>query len=86
MSVSPPKDNSISFHTTQALQYFVISTLDFCNSLLESLPLCAIFHLQLIQNAADQLIFKFSKLSHNISLLLSIHWCPVAVCIRFSKH
>ncbi|KAL7866945.1 hypothetical protein AOLI_G00147590 [Acnodon oligacanthus] len=39
--------------------------------------------LQLIQNAAAQLVFNLPKFSHVTPLLRSFHWLPVAACIRF---
>ena len=61
----------------------VISRLDFCYSLLASLPAYAIQPLQLIQNAAARLVFNLPKFSHVTPLLRSLHWLPVAARIRF---
>ncbi|KAK3506756.1 hypothetical protein QTP70_023753, partial [Hemibagrus guttatus] len=74
----------LSTQATQVLvQSLVISRLDYCNSLLAGLPLNAIRPLQMIQNAAARLVFNLPKFSHTTPLLRSLHWLPVAACIRF---
>ena len=70
-------------HTQLLVQAMVISRLDYCNSLLESLPACVIQPLQLIQNAAARLVFNLMKFSHVTPLLRSLYWLPVAARIRF---
>ncbi|KAJ8349835.1 hypothetical protein SKAU_G00249650 [Synaphobranchus kaupii] len=68
----------LTTYSTQLLvQTMVTSRLDYCNSLLASLPACAILPLQLIQNAAARLF------SHVTPLLRSLHCLPVAARIRF---
>ncbi|KAK3516355.1 hypothetical protein QTP70_009411 [Hemibagrus guttatus] len=47
------------------------------------LPLNAIRPLQMIQNAAAQLVFNLHKFSHTTPLLRSLHWFLVAARIRF---
>ncbi|KAK3538429.1 hypothetical protein QTP86_001770 [Hemibagrus guttatus] len=74
----------LSTQATQVLvQSLVISRLDYCNSLLAGLPLNTIRPLQMIQNAAAQLVFNLPKFSHTTPLLRSLHWLPVAARIRF---
>ncbi|KAK3536252.1 hypothetical protein QTP86_000157 [Hemibagrus guttatus] len=74
----------LSTQATQVLvQSLVISRLDYCNSLLAGLPLNAIRPLQMIQNEAARLVFNQPKFSHTTPLLRSLHWLPVAACIRF---
>ena len=84
-SITSEGFNHIWPHTlTQLLiQAMVISQLDYCNSLLTSLPACVIQPLQLIQNAAAHLVFNLPKFSHVTPLLRSLHWLPVAARIRF---
>ncbi|KAI4892629.1 hypothetical protein NFI96_034103 [Prochilodus magdalenae] len=70
----------LSQETTQLLvQSLVISRLDYCNSLLASLPLWAIRPLK----AAARLIFNLPKFTHVTPLLRSLHWLPVVARIRF---
>ncbi|KAK3522450.1 hypothetical protein QTP86_011015 [Hemibagrus guttatus] len=51
--------------------------------IIPGLPLNAIHPLQMIQNAAAQLVFNLPKFSHTTPLLRSLHWLPVAARIRF---
>ncbi|KAI4887106.1 hypothetical protein NFI96_003143 [Prochilodus magdalenae] len=74
----------LSQEATQLLvQSLVISSLDYCNSLLAGLPLRAMRPLQLVQNAAARLIFNLPKFTHITPLLCSLHWLPVVARIRF---
>ncbi|KAI5090329.1 hypothetical protein C0J45_19190, partial [Silurus meridionalis] len=74
----------LSTHAAQVLvQSLVISRLDYCNSLLAGLPLNGFHLLQIIQNAAALLVFNLPKFSNTTPLLCSLHWLPVAACIRF---
>lgn len=70
--------NSSPFLFTQAnqvlVQSHVILRLDYCDSLLASLPPCTIQHLQLIQNAAARFIFNLPMFSHRIPLLCFLYW------------
>ena len=76
----------LTTYSTQLLvQAMVISRLDYCNSLLASLPVCTIQPLQLIQNAAAHLVFNLPKFSHVTPLLRSLHWLPVVARIRFKS-
>ncbi|KAK3548895.1 hypothetical protein QTP70_021245, partial [Hemibagrus guttatus] len=74
----------LSTQATQVLvQSLVILRLDYCNSLLAGLPLNATCPVQMIQNAAAQLVFNLPKFSHTTPLLRSLHWLPVAARFRF---
>ncbi len=75
-------------HAAQLLvQALVISTLDYCNSLLAGLPSNTIKPLQIIQNAAARAVaecsFNEPKRAHVTPLFVSLHWLPVAALIKF---
>ncbi len=71
-------------HAAQLLvQTLVISRLDYCNTLLAGLPSSTIKPLQMIQNAAARLVFIEPKRAHLTPLFISLHWLPVAACIKF---
>ncbi len=71
-------------HAAQLLvQALVISRLDYCNALLAGLPSNTIKPLQMVQNAAAQLVFNEPKRAHVTPLFVSLHWLPVAACIQF---
>ncbi|XP_029285402.1 uncharacterized protein LOC115006916 [Cottoperca gobio] len=54
---------------------FVISTLDYCNSLLSTL--------QLIQNAVARVLTRTRKRDHITPVLAALHWLPVKYRIEF---
>ena len=62
---------------------FVISKLDYCNSLFVNLPGSTIKQLQSIQNFAAQIILCCGLFSHTTPLLFDIYWLPVNVRISF---
>ncbi len=71
-------------HAAQLLvQALVISRLDYCNALLAGLPSNTIKPLQMIQNAAAQLVFNKPKRAHVTPLFISLHWLVVAARIQF---
>ncbi len=71
-------------HThTHIYMALVISRLDYCNDLLAGLPSNTIKPLQLIQNAAAQLVFTEPKRAHVTPLFISLQRLPVAACIKF---
>ena len=66
------------------MQAFVISRLDYCNSLV-GLRTCVIKPLQLIQKAAAHLVFNLPTFSHVTPLIshVTFHWLPAVACIHF---
>ena len=69
--------------TILLLHAFVISRIDYCNSLLFGLPDYVINRLQLIQNSAARLVFCAHKHDHVTPLLVNLHWLPVQCRIQF---
>ena len=69
--------------TILLLHVFVISRLDYCNSLLFGPPDYVINRLQLIQNSAAHLVFCARKHDHVTPLLVNLHWLPVQCRIQF---
>ena len=72
-----------TYSTQLLIQAMLISRLDYCNSLLASLPAYTIQPLQFIQNAAAHLVFNLPKFSHITPRIRSLHWLPVAARIHF---
>ena len=68
----------LSFDTVQTLMNtFVISLLDYCNSILFGLPNTELQKLQRVQNTAARLICNMNKFDHIIPILVKLHWLPV---------
>ena len=62
---------------------FITSRVDYCNSLLYSVPAYQLEKLQRVQNDATRLIFKEHKFCHITPLLQNLHWLPVKFRINF---
>ncbi|MCP3848752.1 MAG: hypothetical protein GY694_00735, partial [Gammaproteobacteria bacterium] len=62
---------------------FVLSRLDYCNSLLFSCPKYLLNKLQKVQNAAARLVLKARKRQHASPLLKSLHWLPVNLRVQY---
>ncbi len=80
LQIHPPQHQE---DTSALVQALVISCLDYCNSLLAGVPACAIWPLQLIQNAAFKLVFNLFEFSHTTLLLCTLHWLLVAARFWF---
>ena len=67
--------------TTQAVKYLtqslVISQLDYCNVLYQSLPKHALLMFQRAQNAAARVITKTPRRHHIAPILMELHWLPI---------
>ena len=73
--------------TTKVLIHsFVSSRLDFCNSLLYSLPKYEVNKLQSVQNAAARVIAGLRKYDHISPTLRNLHWLPVQERIVFKMN
>ena len=65
------------------VQSYVISRLDFCNSILYGVNKQYIKKLQFVQNAAAKLIYRARKFDHVTPILIDLHWLPVEKRIVF---
>ena len=65
--------------TAKLVSAFVLSRIDYCNSLLFGSTHDATPHLQRIQNYAARLILRLPKSSSITTHLKSLHWLPVKV-------
>ena len=62
---------------------FVLSRLDYCNSLLVAIPDKKLQQLQQIQNNAARLVSQVSKREHVTPIFKDLHWLPVASRIKY---
>ena len=69
--------------TITLISAFVLSRLDYCNSLLFGCPQSLISQLQRVQNNAARLILKLPKSDHISHHLASLHWLPVTSRIQY---
>ena len=72
------KENLIS-----VIHAFVTSRLDYCNSILYSLPSSELIKLQRVQNAAARLVTSTPRYCHITPILYELHWLPVKFRINF---
>jgi len=69
--------------TTRLVQAFILSRLDYCNSMLAALPESTIRPLQHVQNAAAHLIFGLRTSDHITDSLIQLHWLPIRWHIQY---
>ena len=61
----------------QLVSSFILSRIDYCNSLYAGLSLTKVNKLQRAQNNAARLVLRKSKVNHIKPLLEQLHWLPV---------
>ena len=75
------------FHSTDAANKltvsFILTRLDFCNSLLAGLPDNKLHKLQRIQNHAARIVLCTPRHVSATSLLRTLHWLPVKARIQY---
>jgi Reverse transcriptase (RNA-dependent DNA polymerase) len=76
---------SLTFQAARtAVNSFVISRVDYCNSLLAGIPKCLLDRLQSVLNASAKLLCGCRKYDHVTPLLRDrLHWLPVPQRIEF---
>ena len=62
---------------------FVLTRLDYCNSLLAGLPYNKLNKLQRIQNHAARIVLRKSMHASATSMLKTLHWLPVKARIQY---
>lgn len=67
----------------RAIHAFIISQLDYCNSLYAGVSQTCLARLQLVQNAAAHLLTRTKRCEHISPVLASLHWLPVRFRINF---
>ena len=70
--------------TKVLISAFVLSKLDYCNSLLSGCPQFLIQKLQKVQNNAARLILKISRNDHISPHLMALHWLPMEYRIKYN--
>jgi hypothetical protein len=63
--------------TQRLVAAFVMSRIDYCNSVLAELPATTLAPLQRVQNAAARLVLNLKRSDHITPALIQLHWLPV---------
>ena len=69
--------------TKTLVSAFVLSRLDYCNSLLSVCPKHLLEKLQKVQNSAARLVLKADEQDHVSPLLRTLHWLPIQARIKY---
>ena len=69
--------------TKKLLCVFVLSRLDYCNSLLAGCPNYHLSKLQKVQNSAARFIFRTTRSAHATPMLHSLQWLPIEQRIEY---
>lgn len=76
--------NSLSKSSAEKLMHaFVMTKLDFCNSLLMSIPQRLVDKVQRLQNAAARIVSRTPKRHHITPVLKQLHWLPIRERIKY---
>jgi hypothetical protein len=67
----------------QLTSAFILSRLDYCNSILAGLPKSSIVTLQRVQNAAARLVLGLGPRDHISDGLRQLHWLPVEARVQY---
>uniref|UniRef100_A0A8C6LQF4 Reverse transcriptase domain-containing protein n=1 Tax=Nothobranchius furzeri TaxID=105023 RepID=A0A8C6LQF4_NOTFU len=70
-------------HLERVLHAFVISRLDYCNSLYAGLCQSTLRRLQVVQNSAARFLTGTRKRDHISPVLASLHWLPISYRSQF---
>ena len=74
----------LSFDTAIALANALVSSrLDYCNSLLYSVPAKYLDRLHRVQNSLARVVTLSPRLSHTTPMLQKLHWLPITSRIHF---
>ena len=65
------------------LRAFVLSRLDYCNSLLAGCPKYLLSKLPKVQSNAARLIFRITRSGYATPMLHSLHWLPIEQMIEY---
>ena len=69
--------------TKTLVSAFVLSSFDYCNSLLSGCPKHLLEKLQKVENSAAKLVLKAHKRDHVSLLLRTLHWLPIQARIEY---
>ena len=69
--------------STALANALVSSRLDYCNSLLHSIPKVHLDKLQRVQNSLARVVTKSTRFTSSKPLLKRLHWLPIASRIDF---
>ena len=67
----------------QLVSAFILSRLDYCNSVLAGLPRCTTEPLQHVLNAAARLVLNLRPRDHVTPALQQLHWLPIDYSITY---
>ena len=69
--------------TKKLVNAFVISKLDYCNSLYYGLPDTSLYCLERLQNTAARIVTKTKRHEHITPILQNLHWLPIKYRLLF---